>query len=986
MRMFRIRYAILLIASMCAANLGATPPAITLTSPSPNAVIAEALTPSVLLQASVAGTDAPIHDVVFYVCMLKNGVCNVEDTTQFSVYAPPYEVQWTPSRVIPQPDGAVPFQAWASATNTLGQQRTTSVTPFSMLQPPGAPTIALVVPKVEGGYVAPTSPVLYATASPGNTIPPSTIARVDFLDGGSVIGTVAAPNSVPTGYAFVWANAPPGMHLVSARATDSLGYSTTTTAVSVYIIGPNPAPVVTLTAPATGQTFAPPNAVPLAATATSPLGTIQRVEFVAADKVISTVFSPPYLGSWVSPPAGNFAVVAKAYDDIGVAATSPAAYIQVLPAPRAPIAVLTAPAPGTTIATGSPLSIAATALAPDGNIGRVDFYAGAAMIGSASVAPFQFTWANPAAGPQSLSAKAYDLQGNVGKSAAVGISVTNNHAPNVAIAAPLSGAQFVAPATIELAATASDIDGSVAKIEFFAGATSVGVVSMTPYVTTWRNAGPGVYALTAVATDNLGATTASAPSTIVVKAPPPTIVLAKPSSGATYAAGQPIAMSAQARAPQRGIGRVEFYSDGSLIKTASISDGPSAIDVDFTWTAAAAGAHVLSAKIVTTDDESATSSAVNILVGDLAVGLVEPLAGQVYQAPGDVRITANPSETGGTIARVDFYGDGVLLGSRTSAPYTFLWSEVSSGTHTVAVTVRDAAALSSSSSTIAISVVASPSLQVETGIDGSSVADDNVSISGTVQAPPNSAVTANGRVVALDQNGRFFVDGILLAPGANTVTLSLMTQQNSPTTKTVNLTSSAAKPFQVSIDRQEGVAPFDVTLTIANRGNVAFQRIEIDTTSDGTPDLTLTSLPDNTRDAIVHINAPGIYPINVNVFDAGNNVIYTTTRRVLAWNPESFARRTIGVYTGMLDRLRRGDVDGALTAVTSLVYDKYKEVFSALRPDMPGIIDQLGTIQHIVVGEEFVRILLDRPSGTGSATFSVELIRGNDGIWRIEGM
>src|SRR5207344_3031331 len=72
-----------------------------------------------------------------------------------------------------------------------------------------APTITLVVPHLEGGYVTPASPVLYATASPGSSVPPSTIAQVDFLDGGTVIGSVAAPNSVPAGYAFVWQNAPP---------------------------------------------------------------------------------------------------------------------------------------------------------------------------------------------------------------------------------------------------------------------------------------------------------------------------------------------------------------------------------------------------------------------------------------------------------------------------------------------------------------------------------------------------------------------------------------------------------------------------------------------------------------------------------------------------------------------------------------------------------------------------------------------------------
>ena len=42
-------------------------------------------------------------------------------------------------------------------------------------------------------------------------------------------------------------------------------------------------------------------------------------DFVTADRVIATALSPPYLASWSNPPTGNFAIVAKAYDDVGVA-------------------------------------------------------------------------------------------------------------------------------------------------------------------------------------------------------------------------------------------------------------------------------------------------------------------------------------------------------------------------------------------------------------------------------------------------------------------------------------------------------------------------------------------------------------------------------------------------------------------------------------------------------------------------------------------
>jgi hypothetical protein len=48
---------------------------------------------------------------------------------------------------------------------------------------------------------------------------------------------------------------------------------------------------------------------------------------------------------------------------------------------------------------------------------------------------------------------------------------------------------------------------------------------------------------------------------------------------------------------------------------------------------------------------------------------------------------------------------------------------------------------------------------------------------------------------------------------------------------------------------------------------------------------------------------------------------------------------------------------------SSLTYDKYKEIFSTLQPDMLTIADQLGTIQRVTLGDEIVQLLIARPGG-----------------------
>ncbi len=98
---------------------------------------------------------------------------------------------------------------------------------------------------------------------------------------------------------------------------------------------------------------------------------------------------------------------------------------------------------------------------------------------------------------------------------------SGNQAPSVAITNPVSGATFSAPWTGTIQATASDPNpgGSVTKVEFFNNSTSLGSVASSPFNLTVSNLPADNYSLTAVATDNLGATNTSATVTLLVVTP-----------------------------------------------------------------------------------------------------------------------------------------------------------------------------------------------------------------------------------------------------------------------------------------------------------------------------------------------------------------------------------------------------------------------------------------------------------------------------------
>ncbi|WP_439879893.1 Ig-like domain-containing protein [Pontibacter sp. MBLB2868] len=80
--------------------------------------------------------------------------------------------------------------------------------------------------------------------------------------------------------------------------------------------------------------------------------------------------------------------------------------------------------------------------------------------------------------------------------------------PFVSITSPSNGATFSSGASVTIAANASDPDGSVTKVDFYANGTLIGTDTSSPYSINWT-IGSGTYALTSKATDNAGAATTS---------------------------------------------------------------------------------------------------------------------------------------------------------------------------------------------------------------------------------------------------------------------------------------------------------------------------------------------------------------------------------------------------------------------------------------------------------------------------------------------
>jgi hypothetical protein len=90
--------------------------------------------------------------------------------------------------------------------------------------------------------------------------------------------------------------------------------------------------------------------------------------------------------------------------------------------------------------------------------------------------------------------------------------------PTSGLTAPADGTTFTDPSSITLEADASDPDGSVSSVAFFAGDTPLGEDTEAPFAHTWSDPAPGTYSLTARATDNDGLTTTSAAVSVTIEA------------------------------------------------------------------------------------------------------------------------------------------------------------------------------------------------------------------------------------------------------------------------------------------------------------------------------------------------------------------------------------------------------------------------------------------------------------------------------------
>ncbi len=186
-----------------------------------------------------------------------------------------------------------------------------------------------------------------------------------------------------------------------------------------------------------------------------------------------------------------------------------------------PMSSMTSPANNNQYSVGDLVSIVAAANDPDGQVTQVEFFINGQSMSVDTVVPYEFSW-TAVEGNHQLRAVATDDKNATGESNIVNISVASipgNEIPQVNLTSPANNSQYALGDLVAIAATASDSDGSVERVEFYVDGALVSSDSVAPYAYDWTSTA-GNHTITAKAFDNLAAESLVVSAAIQVGIPP----------------------------------------------------------------------------------------------------------------------------------------------------------------------------------------------------------------------------------------------------------------------------------------------------------------------------------------------------------------------------------------------------------------------------------------------------------------------------------
>jgi uncharacterized protein YjdB len=360
-----------------------------------------------------------------------------------------------------------------------------------------------------------------------------------------------------------------------------------------------------------------------------------------------------------------------------------------------PVVTITSPTTNTSKCVGESISITATASDADGSISKVEFYEGATIIGSSTVAPYTTTISSLSLGTKMITAKAYDNLTGITTSTAV--SVTVNALPTATITAG-SATTFCQGGSVVLTSSAGT------SYVWKNGTTQVGTSS------TYTTAAVGSYT---VEVTNAGGCKATSSATIVSVNSNPTASIST-TTATTFCQGGSVVLTSSAGSSYK------WLNGTTQVGTASM------------YTSTTAGSYTV--EVTNASGCKAISSATIVSVNANPTASISTTTATTFCQGGSVVLTASAGSS------------YKWLNGTTQVGTASMYTATTAGSYTVEVT--NASGCKSTSAATAVNINASTIWYADTDGDGKGDATQTLSAC----AKPTGYVAIAGDACPTDPN------------------------------------------------------------------------------------------------------------------------------------------------------------------------------------------------------------------------------------------
>ncbi len=453
-----------------------------------------------------------------------------------------------------------------------------------------------------------------------------------------------------------------------------------------------------------------------------------------------------------------------------------AAVLAVPVALATPTISITSPTNGSTIATAStPAGVTISVNTAIGTstagslVSSVNFLVNGTsigVVGGGSFGAYSTTWTPTAPGTYSLTATVTDTSvptsgttPNLNAATSPVVTVNVSATRVVTLLSPASNSVYAQGSEIFFRATAAMSDAVVSQVEFFVDGNPFptrAVKTQVPYnlalaLTAANGFTPGSHVIRADALSSDNVTVSSTNTTISIGTAisgntAPVVTLTAPSASSFVPVNQNVTVTATATddgfIPSSAGSGVTFFVDGDPIAPSGTGETNPDLLAPYSVTWRPTVAKVYSLRALAVDDKGvyALSSAISV-TAVATLPTVTLTAGTTATVGTATTLSASATASpGSTVTKVDFLENGTIIGTDTTAPYTFSWTPTTVGTSVITARVTDSANVVVNSTAVNVTVsVALPTISISAS---SSVSVNTATtLTATATAPTGATVT-----------------------------------------------------------------------------------------------------------------------------------------------------------------------------------------------------------------------------------------------------